>query len=156
VKRNQNKTGAPSGRNILAERGCCSSRQVFLSGALTVLRSVKPSKKLAERGEFFRPCGRKRKILRLPLSHGGFLLVQFPPYEWVFAKQEGHDMATTRLHLEWKALDKEHYALIFNTPAWKLLQEKADALGVDTCDMVAEAIANLLGKITSKKVTEKE
>lgn len=65
-------------------------------------------------------------------------------------------MATTRLHLEWKALDKEHYALIFNTPAWKLLQEKADALGVDTCDMVAEAIANLLGKITSKKVTEKE
>lgn len=63
-------------------------------------------------------------------------------------------MATTPLHLEWKILDKEHYALILDTPAWKLLQEKADALGVDTCDMVSEAIANLLGEITSKKVTE--
>jgi len=65
-------------------------------------------------------------------------------------------MQTARLHLEWKALDKEHYALIFDNAAWKLLQDKADALGIDTCDMVAEAIANLLGKITSKKVTEKD
>ena len=64
-------------------------------------------------------------------------------------------MATTPLHLEWKVLDTEHYALIFDTPAWKLLQQKADALGVDTCDMVSEAIANLLGEITSKKVTER-
>jgi len=96
------------------------------------------------------------KILRLPLGHGGFLLVQFPPDEWVFEKQEGHKMHTTRFHLQWKVLDKEHYALIFDNAAWTLLQDKADALGVDTCDMISDAIASLLGEITSKKVTEKD
>ena len=34
-KGNQNKTDAPAGRNTRAEHGCCSSGQVFLSGALT-------------------------------------------------------------------------------------------------------------------------
>jgi hypothetical protein len=56
-KGNQNKTGAPSGRNNRAERGCSSSGQIFLSGDLTDLRlrcvRSSPQKKFADRGELF-------------------------------------------------------------------------------------------------------
>ena len=56
-KGNQNKNGAPEGRNSRAERVCSSSGQIFLSGDLTALRyrcvPSSPQKKPADRRELF-------------------------------------------------------------------------------------------------------
>ena len=54
------------------------------------------------------------------------------------------------LNLEWKILDKNHVALIFDKPTWALLQDTADARGVDTQNMIVEAVANLLGQVIAR------
>jgi len=55
------------------------------------------------------------------------------------------------LNLEWKILDRDHVALIFDKTAWTTLQSTADARGVDTQDMIVEAVVDLLGLIVTKR-----
>jgi len=50
-----------------------------------------------------------------------------------------------RLTLEWRVLDADHVALVFDKKTWGLYQLTADAWGVDTGAMIAEAVAKLLG-----------
>jgi hypothetical protein len=62
------------------------------------------------------------------------------------------DVATTqepwmqRLKLEWWVIDKDHVGLIFDKATWKLLQDEADSRDMEPTDMVAGAVATLLGR----------
>ena len=56
-----------------------------------------------------------------------------------------------KLKLEWKIIDRNQVSLTFDSTAWLLLQEKADARSMETTTMVAEAIANLLGPVVATK-----
>ena len=59
-----------------------------------------------------------------------------------------------RLNLEWKIIDRDHVALIFDKPTWALFQSTADSRGVDTGDMIAEAVANLLGPTVARRTKD--
>jgi hypothetical protein len=52
-----------------------------------------------------------------------------------------------RVNLEWKVLDEDRVALIFDKPAWLAFQSVADGRGLDTSDMISETIVRLLGPI---------
>lgn len=56
-----------------------------------------------------------------------------------------------KLKLEWKIINRDQVSLIFDTSTWLLLQDKANARGMETTTMVAEAIANLLGPVVATK-----
>jgi hypothetical protein len=58
------------------------------------------------------------------------------------------------LHHEWKMLDRDHVALIFDKTAWTTLQSTADARGVDTQDMIVQAVVNLLGPIAATRTQD--
>jgi hypothetical protein len=55
--------------------------------------------------------------------------------------------AMMNLNLEWKIIDGNRVALIFDTPSWRAFQTTADARGVDTSDMITEALVKLLSPI---------
>ena len=59
-----------------------------------------------------------------------------------------------RLTLEWKILDRDHVALIFDKPTWKMFQDTADERGLDTSDMIVETLARLLGPTIAADATE--
>jgi hypothetical protein len=50
-----------------------------------------------------------------------------------------------KLNLEWKILDRDHVALIFDKTTFAAFQSIADARGLDTQNMISEALARLLG-----------
>jgi hypothetical protein len=52
-----------------------------------------------------------------------------------------------KLNLEWKILDDNRVALVFDKTSWLAFQSTADARGVDTCEMIAEAVVKLLGPV---------
>ena len=56
-----------------------------------------------------------------------------------------------KLNLEWKIIDGNRVALIFDKPSWIAFQTTADARGVDTGDMIAEALAKLLGPVIATR-----
>ena len=56
-----------------------------------------------------------------------------------------------RLSLEWKTIDKDHVALIFHKDTFLAFQNIADAKGVDTTEMISEALVKLLGPIIATK-----
>ena len=60
----------------------------------------------------------------------------------------------TRLTLEWGIFDRDHVALIFNKPTWKMFQDTADERGLDISDMIAETLAKLLGPTIAADATE--
>lgn len=51
-----------------------------------------------------------------------------------------------KLRLEWRVIDKNHVALIFDPPTWALLEQEAQSRGMETTDMVAGGVAMLLGR----------
>ena len=59
------------------------------------------------------------------------------------------------LNLEWKILDRDHVALVFDKAAWTTLQTTADARGLDTHDMIVEAVVNVLGLIVTKRTQDR-
>ena len=56
-----------------------------------------------------------------------------------------------KLNIEWKLLDRDHVALVFDKPTWMAFQTTADSRGLDTQDMIAEALAKLLGKVMATR-----
>jgi hypothetical protein len=50
-----------------------------------------------------------------------------------------------KLNLEWKILDRDHVALIFDKTTYAAFQSIADARGLDTQNMISESLARLLG-----------
>jgi hypothetical protein len=58
------------------------------------------------------------------------------------------------LSLEWKVIDKTHVALIFDNTTFAAFQTIADARGIETTDMIAEALAKLLGPVWGTKTTD--
>ena len=56
-----------------------------------------------------------------------------------------------KLNIEWKVLDRDHVALVFDKPTWMAFQTTADSRGLDTQEMIAEALAKLLGPIVAKR-----
>jgi hypothetical protein len=55
-----------------------------------------------------------------------------------------------KLNIEWKLLDRDHVALVFDKPTWMISQTTADQRGLDTQQMIAEALAKLLGPLVAK------
>jgi hypothetical protein len=51
----------------------------------------------------------------------------------------------TRLTLEWRKLDREHAALVFDVPTWAIFAAEAKARGIEPSEMIVRAIAELLG-----------
>jgi hypothetical protein len=56
-----------------------------------------------------------------------------------------------KLNLQWKMIDRDHVALVFDKPTWMVFQTTADSRGLDTQDMIAEALAKLLGPIVARR-----
>jgi hypothetical protein len=52
-----------------------------------------------------------------------------------------------RLNLEWKIIDGNHVALVFDKPTWLAFQTTADSRGLDTSEMITEALVKLLGTV---------
>jgi hypothetical protein len=50
-----------------------------------------------------------------------------------------------KLKLEWRMLDREHVALVFDPETWRLFEITAADRQRDASEMVAEAVAGLLG-----------
>lgn len=57
-----------------------------------------------------------------------------------------------KLNLEWKIVDKDHVALIFDKPTFKAFQDIATSRGLDTTDMIAQAVSELLGPVLVTRV----
>jgi hypothetical protein len=55
-----------------------------------------------------------------------------------------------KLSLEWKIIDGNKVALLFDKPTWALFQSVADSRNADTGQMITEAIAQLLGPIVAR------
>lgn len=51
-----------------------------------------------------------------------------------------------KLTLEWRVLDGQHVALVFDIPSWRLLEHEAKERGMETTDMIAGGVAMLLGR----------
>jgi len=56
-----------------------------------------------------------------------------------------------KLSLEWKMLDRDHVALVMDKTTYAAFQSVADARGVDTQDMISEALARLLGTLVATR-----
>ena len=61
------------------------------------------------------------------------------------------DKTMLHLNLEWRVLERNKVALIFDATTWSLFQETADSRGVDTQSMIIEALANALGSIVARR-----
>ena len=59
-----------------------------------------------------------------------------------------------KLSLEWKIIDKQHVALIFDKPTFAVFQQTADTRGVETTDMIVEALVKLLGPIAASPIKD--
>jgi hypothetical protein len=59
-----------------------------------------------------------------------------------------------KLNLEWKILDGNQVALIFDKPTWLIFQTTADARGLDTGEMIVEALAKLLGPVIARRAED--
>ena len=55
-----------------------------------------------------------------------------------------------KLSLEWRILDKEHVALVFDAESWKTYEVTAAARQCDASDMIVEAVINLLGEVCQR------
>lgn len=55
------------------------------------------------------------------------------------------------LNLEWKVVDSDHVALLFDKPTFLVFQNAADARGLETTDMIAQALAQLLGPVIATR-----
>jgi hypothetical protein len=55
-----------------------------------------------------------------------------------------------QFQIEWKILDADCVALVFSKATWGVFQSTADARGVDTCDMITEALVALLGTVVAR------
>ena len=61
------------------------------------------------------------------------------------------NLATMRINLKWKIIDESHVALIFDRSTFAAFQIIADARGVEPTDMIAEALAKLLGPVVATR-----
>ena len=59
----------------------------------------------------------------------------------------------TRLTLQWRILDGDEVALVFDKSTWATFDIEAQALGIDTGEMIIRALAELLGPIERLKRT---
>jgi hypothetical protein len=50
------------------------------------------------------------------------------------------------LRLEWRILDDEHVALVFDKSAWAAFEQTAALRATDASEMIAEALAGLMGE----------
>lgn len=51
------------------------------------------------------------------------------------------------LNLEWKVVDRDHIALLFDKPTFLAFQTAAEAHGLEATDMIGQALARLLGPV---------
>jgi hypothetical protein len=56
-----------------------------------------------------------------------------------------------KLNLEWKVLDRDHVALVFDKTTYAAFQSVADSRGLDTQDMISEALARSLGTLLATR-----
>lgn len=56
-----------------------------------------------------------------------------------------------KLNLEWKILDPDHVALVMDKKTYMAFQSVADARGLDTQNMITEALARLLGTLVATR-----
>jgi hypothetical protein len=59
-----------------------------------------------------------------------------------------------RLNLEWKILDDNRVALVFDKTSWVALQTMADSRGLDTSEMITEAVVKLLGPVLGSRAED--
>ena len=59
-----------------------------------------------------------------------------------------------KLNLEWKILDSNQVALIFDKTSWLAFQMTADSRGVDTSEMIIEALVKLLGPVFASRTKD--
>jgi hypothetical protein len=50
-----------------------------------------------------------------------------------------------KLNLEWQLIDGNRVALIFDKSSWMAFQTTAETRGIETTDMISEAVVKLLG-----------
>jgi hypothetical protein len=55
------------------------------------------------------------------------------------------------LNSEWKIIDKDRFALLFDKPTFSAFQTVADARGLETTEMIAQALAELLGPVIATR-----
>ena len=55
--------------------------------------------------------------------------------------------AMLTLNLEWKIIDEDRVGLLFDKPTFSAFQAVADARGLETTNMIAQALAGLLGPV---------
>ena len=58
----------------------------------------------------------------------------------------------TKLKFEWKILNRNQVALIFDQHAFAAFQSVAESRGVETTDLITNAIVKLLGPVLSARV----
>ena len=56
-----------------------------------------------------------------------------------------------KLNIEWKILDRDHVALVFDKPTRTIFQTTADSRSTNTQSMILEALAKLLGPIVARR-----
>ena len=59
-----------------------------------------------------------------------------------------------KLNLEWKVLDRDHVALVFDKTTYAAFQSVADARGLDTQNMITEALARLVGTLVATRTDQ--
>jgi len=59
-----------------------------------------------------------------------------------------------KLNLKWKILDGNHVAFIFDKPAWPAFRSPADSRGIDTGEMITEALVKLRGPAFASRSKE--
>ncbi len=57
-----------------------------------------------------------------------------------------------KLCLEWKVLDQDHVALIFDKPTFAAFQLVAETKGIEPTEMISEAVVGLLGIIMLRPI----
>ena len=55
------------------------------------------------------------------------------------------------LNLEWKIIDSNRVALLFDKATFSAFQTVADFRGLETTDMIAQALAELLGPVIATR-----
>ncbi|HTT83349.1 MAG TPA: hypothetical protein VMF67_07695 [Rhizomicrobium sp.] len=59
-----------------------------------------------------------------------------------------------KIGLEWRVLDRDHVALVFDKTSFKAFQDVADQLGVETTDMIANAVVKVLGPVVAARFSD--
>jgi hypothetical protein len=56
-----------------------------------------------------------------------------------------------QVNLTWQVIDDDHIALVFDKPAWELFRARATERGTLATDMIADAVAGLLGPFVTRR-----